>query len=183
MKKALLVIDYTYDFVATDGKLTCGEPGQALDSTIAALIEKFIEENELVVFANDLHEENDFYHPETKLFPPHNIRGTSGRTLYGKVGEMYAKHKEKVLWLDKTRYSAFTGTNLAILLKERNIEEIHLVGVCTDICILHTAIDAFNQGIPTVIYENCVASFNATGHDWALGHFEHTLGATVIKEL
>lgn len=30
-KKALLVIDYTHDFVATDGKLTCGEPGQALD--------------------------------------------------------------------------------------------------------------------------------------------------------
>ncbi|MEY9977659.1 hypothetical protein [Lysinibacillus sp. RC79] len=30
MKKALLVIDYTYDFVASDGKLTCGEPGQAL---------------------------------------------------------------------------------------------------------------------------------------------------------
>lgn len=182
MKKALLVIDYTYDFVATDGKLTCGEPGQALDSNIAALIDQFIAENEFVVFANDLHEEKDSYHPETKLFPPHNIRGTSGRTLYGKVGETYSKHKEKVHWLDKTRYSAFTGTNLAILLKERNIEEIHLVGVCTDICILHTAIDAYNQGIPTVIYENCVASFNDTGHNWALSHFEHTLGATIIKK-
>ena len=31
MKKALLVVDYTYDFVATDGKLICSEPGQALD--------------------------------------------------------------------------------------------------------------------------------------------------------
>ena len=31
MKKALLVVDYTYDFVATDEKLTCSEPGQALD--------------------------------------------------------------------------------------------------------------------------------------------------------
>ncbi|MFB7155972.1 hypothetical protein [Lysinibacillus sp. NPDC056232] len=30
LKKALLVIDYTYDFVASDGKLTCGEPGQVL---------------------------------------------------------------------------------------------------------------------------------------------------------
>ena len=181
MKKALIVIDYTVDFVATDGKLTCGEPGQALDLTIATLIEQFMAENEFVVFANDLHEENDAYHPETKLFPPHNIRGTSGRKLFGKVGETYAKYKEKVIWLDKTRYSAFAGTNLAILLKERNIEEIHLVGVCTDICILHTAIDAYNQGIPTVIYANGVASFNASGHDWALGHFEHTLGATIIK--
>lgn len=181
MKKALLVIDYTYDFVASDGKLTCGEPGQVLDSTIAKLIEQFIAENELVLFANDLHEENDPYHPETKLFPPHNIRGTAGRKLYGKVGETYTAYKEKVLWLDKTRYSAFAGTNLALLLKERNIEEIHLVGVCTDICILHTAIDAYNLGIPTVIYENGVASFNPVGHEWAISHFEHTLGVTVIK--
>ena len=113
MKKALLVIDYTYDFVASDGKLTCGEPGQVLDSNIAKLIEQFISEDELVLFANDLHEENDPYHPETKLFPPHNIRGTAGRKLYGKVGETYAAYNEKVLWLDKTRYSAFAGTNLA----------------------------------------------------------------------
>ena len=69
MKKALLVIDYTYDFVASDGKLTCGEPGQALDNKISSLIQKFMTENEFVVFANDLHEEDDPFHPETKLFP------------------------------------------------------------------------------------------------------------------
>ncbi|QDP99065.1 cysteine hydrolase [Lysinibacillus fusiformis] len=181
MKKALLVIDYTYDFVATDGKLTCGEPGQALDGKITTLIEQFLVENEMVVFANDLHEENDPYHPETQLFPPHNIRGTNGRNLYGQVGETYQVHKEEVLWLDKTRYSAFAGTNLAILLQERRIAEIHLVGVCTDICILHTAVDAYNLGISTVIYANGVASFDAAGHEWALRHFEYTLGAKVIK--
>lgn len=181
MKKALLVIDYTHDFIATDGKLTCGEPGQALDEKISALIEQFIDENEFVVFANDLHEVNDPYHPETKLFPPHNIRGTNGRNLYGQVGKVYQMHKEQVLWLDKTRYSAFAGTNLAILLKERGIDEIHLVGVCTDICILHTAVDAYNLGISTVIYAQGVASFDAAGHDWALRHFEQTLGAKVIK--
>ncbi|MEK5332499.1 cysteine hydrolase family protein [Lysinibacillus sp. FSL W8-0992] len=181
MKKALLVIDYTNDFVAADGKLSCGEPGQLLDTPIATLIEQFIAEKNLVVFANDLHEENDSFHPETKLFPPHNIRDTLGRNLYGHVGKVYDLHKEKVMWLDKTRYSAFAGTNLAILLKERGIEEIHLVGVCTDICILHTAVDAYNLGISTVIYANAVASFDAAGHHWALRHFEHTLGANVVK--
>lgn len=181
MKKALLVIDYTYDFVATDGKLTCGQPGQALDAKISSLIEQFIVENDLVVFANDLHEENDPFHPETKLFPPHNIRGTNGRHLYGQVGEVYNAHKEEVLWLDKTRYSAFAGTNLALTLKERGIEEVHLVGVCTDICILHTAVDAYNLGISTVVYAHGVASFDAAGHDWALRHFEQTLGAKVIQ--
>lgn len=181
LKKALLVIDYTYDFVASDGKLICGEPGQVLDEKIASLIEQFIADQEFIVFANDLHEENDSFHPETKLFPPHNIRGTQGRHLYGRVGEMYNLYKDKVLWLDKTRYSAFAGTNLFILLKERGIEEIHLVGVCTDICVLHTAVDAYNLGIPTVIYAHGVASFDAAGHEWALRHFEHTLGAKIVQ--
>lgn len=30
MKKALLVVDYTVDFVADDGALSCGKPGQAI---------------------------------------------------------------------------------------------------------------------------------------------------------
>lgn len=34
MKKALIVIDYTNDFVATDGKLTCGVPGQAIEKKL-----------------------------------------------------------------------------------------------------------------------------------------------------
>ncbi|MEO4052637.1 isochorismatase family cysteine hydrolase [Solibacillus sp. CAU 1738] len=179
MKKALIVIDYTNDFVAADGKLTCGEPGQAIESKIVELIETFTEQKELVVFANDVHFEGDLYHPETKLFPPHNIFGTSGRELYGKVKTKYEENKAQYISLDKTRYSAFASTNLALLLKERGINEIHLVGVCTDICVLHTAVDAYNLSYKTIIYKGGVASFNKAGHDWALGHFEHTLGATV----
>lgn len=180
MKKALIVIDYTNDFVAPDGKLNCGEPGQAIEGKIVELINSFTKKNELVLFANDIHVENDLYHPETKLFPPHNIVGTSGRDLYGKVKTIYEQNKESYISFDKTRYSAFTGTNLHLLLQERGIQEIHLVGVCTDICILHTAVDAYNLCYKTVIYRDGVASFNSIGHEWALGHFEHTLGATVI---
>ena len=44
---------------------------------------------EVVVFAIDLHTENDPYHPETKLFPPHNLEGTEGRKLYGSIQEIY----------------------------------------------------------------------------------------------
>lgn len=182
MKRALLNIDYTYDFVAPDGKLTCGEPGQQIESAITKITEQFIEAGEFVVFAIDAHEENDVYHPETALFPPHNINGTKGKELYGKLADVYEKHKEKetVFRYDKTRYSAFTGTNLELKLRERHITELHLVGVCTDICILHTAIDAFNKGFSVVVHKDGVASFNQTGHDWALTHFEQTLGAKVV---
>ena len=41
-KKALLVIDYTYDFVADDGKLTCGKPGQAIEGAICGEIAKAV---------------------------------------------------------------------------------------------------------------------------------------------
>ncbi|MBK3495228.1 cysteine hydrolase [Viridibacillus sp. YIM B01967] len=182
MKKALLVIDYTNDFVADHGALTCGKPGQAIEQTIASLTEQFIQEDELVVFACDLHEINDSYHPESKLFPPHNIRDTDGRELFGSLQILYKEnqHLSNVRWMDKTRYSSFAGTNLEQLLGERGICEIHLVGVCTDICVLHTAVDAYNKGIQTFVYEKGVASFDEKGHEWALNHFKNTLGAKVI---
>lgn len=178
--KALLIIDYTYDFVADDGKLTCGTPGQAIEQTIVSLTKEFLAADDTVIFANDLHYEGDTLHPETKLFPPHNIVGTRGRELYGAVKTIYEENKTRCISLDKTRYSAFAGTNLGILLKERQIDELYLVGVCTDICILHTAVDAYNAGFSIVVPKEGVASFNAVGHEWALGHFASSLGAKVI---
>ncbi|WNS73636.1 isochorismatase family cysteine hydrolase [Bacillus sp. DTU_2020_1000418_1_SI_GHA_SEK_038] len=183
MKKALINVDYTYDFVAEDGALTCGKPGQALEERITEITKEFIENDDYVVFAIDVHEKGDPCHPETKLFPPHNIRGTKGRDLYGALKEVYDENKSKknVQYMDKTRYSAFAGTDLSIKLRERGITDIYIVGVCTDICVLHTAIGAYNEGYKIFIYEDAVASFNPNGHEWALTHFEKTLGATIIK--
>lgn len=182
-KRALINIDYTNDFVAIDGALTCGEPGQALEKRITQLTEAFIANGDFTVFAIDVHKEGDQYHPETKLFPPHNIRNTKGRELYGSLKSIYEGNKEKdhVYFMDKTRYSAFAGTDLEIKLRERGVTEIHLVGVCTDICVLHTAVDAYNKGFDIVIHEDAVASFNQVGHDWALGHFKNSLGAKMNK--
>ena len=182
MTKALINIDYTVDFVADNGALSCGKPGQSIEERIVSITEQFFKNGEYIVFAVDLHNENDSFHPETKLFPPHNIEGTAGRNLYGKLENYYtqiAKHPN-VYWMDKTRYSAFAGTDLEIKLRERGVDEVHLVGVCTDICVLHTAIDAYNKGFKIVIHSDAVASFNPTGHEWALDHFKNSLGATII---
>ncbi|MEO2078561.1 MAG: isochorismatase family cysteine hydrolase [Bacillus sp. (in: firmicutes)] len=179
--KALINIDYTFDFVADNGALTCGKPGQAIEEKITQITNEFIENGDYVVFAIDVHDQGDEFHPETKLFPPHNLRGTSGRDLFGVLQEVYEKNKDRdnVEFMDKTRYSAFAGTDLEIKLRERGITEVHLVGVCTDICVLHTAVDAYNKGFKIVVYKDAVASFNQAGHDWALGHFEQSLGAMV----
>lgn len=182
MTRALINVDYTVDFVADNGALTCGNPGQAIEDRIVSLTKQFSESGEYIVFAIDLHKKDDTFHPETKLFPPHNIEGTAGRDLYGELGKYYKDiaDQSNVYWMDKTRYSAFAGTDLEIKLRERGIEEVHLVGVCTDICILHTAIDAYNKGFKIVIHSDAVASFNPIGHDWALEHFKNSLGAIIL---
>lgn len=179
MMKALIVIDYTNDFVT--GNLPCGEPAIAIEQRITELTEKFIQQGDEVVLAVDLHEENDPYHPETKLFPAHNIRGTIGRELFGSLQHTYVTNSGRIYWMDKTRYSAFCGTDLDLRLRARGIKEIHLVGVCTDICVLHTAVDAYNLGYKIVVHEDAVASFNAAGHVWALSHFSGTLGASIFN--
>lgn len=181
--KALIVIDYSNDFVADDGALTAGKPAQVLEDYLATLTLDFINKGDYVVFADDLHEKNDSYHPETKLFPPHNLRDTDGRLFYGKLNTIYTENKEKpnVYWIDKRRYSAFAGTDLDIRLRERHITELWLVGVVTDICVLHTAVDAYNLGYDIVVPEAGVASFNQKGHEMALNHFENSLGAKVIR--
>jgi len=182
MKKALINVDYTYDFVAEDGKLTCGVPGQAIEEDIVRITKEFLENGDFVTFGIDAHEENDHLHPESSLFPPHNIVGTSGLELYGNLKEVYEQYKEAhhLFYFYKTRYSAFAGTNLELKLRERDIKEVHIVGVCTDICVLHTAVDAYNKGFNIVIHKDAVASFNQKGHEWALTHFENTLGAKVV---
>ena len=81
MKRALINIDYTYDF-AEKGALTCGKPGQEIEQEIVHITKQYIENGDYVVFAIDKHEENDEYHPEAKLFPPHNIAGTNGRDRF-----------------------------------------------------------------------------------------------------
>ncbi len=177
--KALIVIDYTVDFVV--GKLPCGDPAIAIEDRICQLTKQFAEAGDEVVMAVDLHEADDRYHPETALFPPHNIRGTEGRELYGKLSEVYRQHKDTIYWMDKTRYSAFCGTDLELRLRARGITELHLIGVCTDICVLHTAVDAYNKGFVVKVHEDAVASFNPAGHEWALGHFRGCLGAEVLR--
>ncbi|MRX73562.1 isochorismatase family protein [Bacillus lacus] len=184
MKKAFINIDYTNDFVADDGKLTCGKPGQAIEERIVSLSREFLESGDYVVLAVDLHDERDNFHPESSLFPPHNIRGTKGRELYRSLNEWYKENEESasLIYLDKTRYSAFSGTNLETKLRERDIKDVYLAGVCTDICVLHTAVDAYNKGFSIHIYEDAVASFNENGHQWALNHFKNSLGAKILSK-
>lgn len=180
MKKALIIIDYVYDFVADDGRLTAGKPAQDIEENIVTLTEQFAEQGDFVADMIDLHDETDEYNKEKSMFPAHCF-DAKGRTLYGAVqGAVDAVPMSQRISLAKHRYSAFYSTALDMKLKERKVSEVHLVGACTDICVLHTAIDAYNLGYEIVVHKDAVASFNQSGHDMALEHFKNVLAAKVI---
>lgn len=92
MTKALLIIDYTNDFIADNGSLTCGKPAQDLEDYLIELADKFYENGDYVIFPTDGHT-GDKFSPEYKLFPPHNIVSTPGQELYGKLKDWYESHK------------------------------------------------------------------------------------------
>ena len=181
MTKALLIIDYTNDFVDDKGALTCGKPAQELEDYIVKTAQDFYSNGDYVILPTDTHFENDVFHPEHKLFRPHNIAGTWGQKLYGKLDEWYQEHQadEKVYQFAKNRYSAFQNTNLDNFLRERGIKDLYLVGVCTDICVLHTAIGGYNLNYQLTILKDGVATFTDNGQEWALEHFKNSLGAKV----
>lgn len=181
MTKALLSIDYTYDFVADEGKLTAGKPAQAIADRIAQVTEEAYNNGDYIFFAIDCHDESDDFHPETRLFPPHNIEGTSGRDLFGPLADFYGKSKAdpRVFWMDKRHYSAFSGTNLDIRLRERKVTTVVLTGVLSDICVLHTAVDAYHLGYDIEIVSSAIASITEEAHRFALNHFKNVLGATI----
>ena len=76
MKKALIIVDYNNDFVADDGKLTCGKPAQEIDENIAKLVAEFSENGDFIFNACDNHAEDDMYHAEHEKFPVHCVDGT-----------------------------------------------------------------------------------------------------------
>ncbi|MCL1975209.1 MAG: cysteine hydrolase [Firmicutes bacterium] len=185
MNKALLVIDYSNDFVDDNGALSCKAAGQALDSFIAGVIEKAAIDNDFIFICNDEHQAFDSYDPEAALFPPHNIAGTWGAELYGQSGviarRMLEQRPQKTYYLPKTRYSAFFGTKLDSMLRCRKVESITVVGLCTDICILHTVIDACYLGYKVCVPQSGCASLTDVGQNWALQHMEYCLGVECRK--
>ncbi|MGL6294233.1 cysteine hydrolase family protein, partial [Eubacterium aggregans] len=74
------------------------------------------------------------------------------------------------------------GNALRSVAAQYGVDSLEITGVCTDICVLHTAIRAYNLGYPVTVHDNRVASFNALGHTWAMAHFKETLGFNVVKE-
>lgn len=174
-QKALLVVDMLKDFIYPDGALHCGSAGQGIVPYTVELVGKFKAAQEPVILIMDAHSVDD---NEFTRFPRHCVSGTRGAELIDEL-DAQLKGYERVLKIPKTRFSGFYHTDLEHFLEDLSPAEIHVVGVCTNICVLYTVEELRNRDYMTIVHAGGVASFDEDAHRWALAQMKTVLGAEV----
>jgi len=160
------------DFMDSEGVLYCGEDSEKIIPFVKNKIQEFKDDNYPVIFIADSHKEND---KEFEMFPKHCIKGSEGAKI---LEELLI---EDALVVKKSRYSGFFNTKLEELICSygKNVG-VHVVGVCTNICVMYTVEELRNRDIKTYVYKDGVASFDLEAHEFALNQMESVLGAEII---
>lgn len=175
MKTALIVIDMINDFV---GGVFKSDRAAKIIPSIKALID-FARKNESpIVHATDAHLPD--VDPEFDVWGSHAVAGTWGAEIVDKL-----KPQKGDFHVLKRKYSAFQATDLDLLLRELKIATVILTGVITDICIQHTAADAFFRGYKIIIPKDCVQTIDQPTQETAINFMIKAYGAkiTTSKEL
>ena len=173
MVNAVIVVDMLVGFLEAEHNLYCGDDARKIIPNIARLIEREQASGSQVFFICDNHDPDDL---EFKMFPEHCVRGTEEANIIPEL----ARYKGEVL--PKKRYSGFFGTDLEQRLADVSPEKVVICGVCTDICVMHTAVDARNRDYEVEVPVDCVATFGPEAHVYALQHMEKILGAKLVYE-
>jgi nicotinamidase-related amidase len=75
--------------------------------------------------------------------------------------------------IDKTRYSAFAGSQLHDLLQQASIRCLLVTGSETDVCVLSTVLSAVDIGYRVVLVTDAICSSSDEGHDALLEVYQH----------
>jgi len=100
-------------------------------------------------------------------------QGTGTETVEILANEL--KKYQNVVDVHKTTKSVFKGDeDIAAIFKERGIQEVHVVGVDTNDCVLATAYEAFDLGFVTYVIEECSQSSSSDSlHEKGLALLRH----------
>lgn len=150
--KAVVVVDMLNDFVT--GALA-NPRSEAIIPKIADLLNVAHEKGWLVVYGNDAHLPGD---PEERVWGRHALAGTPGADV---VPELAPQQDDVIL--PKRFYSSFHETGLDSLLRQNDVDEVIVTGQHTNICVRHTASDAFNEGFQISVPSDAVAMFEEPG--------------------
>lgn len=171
----MLVIDMINDFVS--GALG-SERALRIIAPLRELIRWSREGRIPVIYVSDAHLPK--VDREFEVWPSHALEGSWGAEIIEEL-----RPEKGDYHLKKRRYSAFYATGLDLLLRELGVDTVILTGLVTNICIQHTAADAFFRGYRVVIPRDCVEAPTQEEQDAALRYMERVYGAKVVssKEL
>ncbi len=167
--KVLVAVDMQNDFI--NGAL--GTPEAA--AVVPRVVEKISSWDGLVYATQDTHFQDYLETQEGRLLPvPHCIQGTEGWHIQPSVRAALAggaAQNESVLYVTK---ATFGSHDLAELLarrhKEEPIQEVVLIGLCTDICVISNALvlKSFLPDVPIAVDASCCAGVTPESHCNAL---------------
>ena len=158
MKKLLIVIDMQKDFVT--GVLGTKEAVAIVEKVIER-IQTAREQGDEIVFTRDTHGENYSSTQEGKNLPvPHCIKNTDGWQI---IDGLYNGE----LVFDKP---TFGSVALAEYVKANAFDEVELIGVCTDICVVSNAmlLKAYCPEMKVSVKEDCCAGVTKDNHQAAI---------------
>lgn len=175
MKKLLVVIDYQNDFV--DGTLGF-EKAKTLESGIYDKVNKYLNDGAKVIFTYDTHDKNYLNTREGKNLPvEHCFRGTEGQKLYGKLKEF--ENVQNTLHIEKAGFGI--APNDIIKISEEfgyDIDQIEIVGVVTNICVVSNFVMFQSQyrNADIIVDASLCASFDDNLHEKTLDVLEGLQG-------
>jgi len=182
MIRAILVVDMLKGFYNI-GNLANPRMANIIPNIKKLLIEKNEPETEFILLG-DCHDPDD---EEFKVFPRHCVEGTEETKIIDELLIPFVKAGGQ--YIPKTRYSGFFNTELGLILEHLAPEEIIIGGVCIDICVMFTTVDALMRGYKVIIPKNCVETYDAPPdhladqvNKWALSHMA-LLGAVVVDHI
>ena len=180
MKKLLVVIDYQKDFV--DGALGF-EKAVTLEEGIYNKISKNLKEGNKVLFTYDTHGKNYLDTREGKNLPVvHCIRGTEGHRLFGRLSEF--EDNKNIITYEKYGFGLAPEDMLKIANEiGEDLEEIEIVGVVTNICVISNFVIFQSQyrNADIVVDASLCASFDESLHSKTLDIIEGLQGKVINK--
>jgi nicotinamidase-related amidase len=155
MKKTLIVVDMQNDFI--DGVLGT-EEAVGIVENVKRKISEYQRIGGEIIFTRDTHDEGYMETNEGKYLPvKHCVRGTKGWEIKKEL------EISEAVYVDKPTFGYLQW-------KDYNLEEVELVGLCTDICVVSNAliIKAMYPEIKVSVDVNCCAGVTPKSHEAAI---------------
>ena len=173
-KAAVIVIDMLNDFVT--GKLEA-KRAQRIIPNLKRLVEAARENNVPVIYSNDAHYPQDV--EVIRKWGTHAIKGTKGAEV---IPELKPAKKDYIV--EKRTYSGFYETGLDPLLrslhKGEGAKTVILGGLHTNMCIRHTAADAFFRGYKIIVAEDGAEAFTQKDQEEGLKYLAYVYNAKIM---